>query len=76
MSLVNQGSAQNSTPTETSGKLEGEGPAELDFEQTWDRYIQSLEEMREHARQRQSKLTEMIDAAKRARGRPGKLVNP
>lgn len=75
MSLVKQGSAQNSIPTVTSGKLEGEGPAELDFEQTWDRYIQSLEEMREHARQRQSKLTEMIDAAHRVRGRP-KLLQP
>lgn len=72
MSLVKQGSAQKDQSRLT---MEGE-PAELDFEQTWDRYIQSLEEMREHARQRQSKLTEMIDAAKRARGRPGKLVNP
>lgn len=70
MSPVKQGSAPSLVATGL------EAPVELDFEQTWDRYIQSLEEMREHARQRQSKLSEMIDAAKRARGRPGRLVNP
>ena len=69
MSLVKQGSAPSLVATGP------EAPDELDFEQTWDRYIQSLEEMREHARQRQSKLTEMIDAARRVRGKP-KLVNP
>lgn len=69
MSLVNQGSAPSPVA------IGPEAPVELDFEQTWDRYIQSLEEMREYARQRQSKLTEMIDAARRARGRP-KLRQP
>jgi hypothetical protein len=67
MSFDKQGSAQSPTA--------GGITAELDFEQTWDRYIHSLEEMREHARQRQSTLTEMIDNARRARGRP-KLLSP
>ncbi|HXS14445.1 MAG TPA: hypothetical protein VN734_17230 [Acidobacteriaceae bacterium] len=64
MSLLKQGSAQSHNPTD------GGDAAELDFEQTWDRYINALEDMRNAARERQSKLTEMIDAARKARGRP------